>query len=135
MHNNKIFNSTIYLCRACRTNIIFCICFTGLVSPRLAEGISKVYNQSSNFLKKGANTLGRMTTNGEKISRDVIDSFLSFLFSPKQAEKTLTNIDLCSELKSAPTGSFTYRLVFIHSQYRVNSVTKFKSIIIIVFFS
>jgi len=87
----------------------------GLVSPRLAEGISKVYNHSSNFLKKGANTLGRITANGERIPRNVIHSFLSFLFSPEQVEKTLTNIDLCSELKSAPRGSFTYRLATLVS--------------------
>jgi len=83
-----------------------------IVSPKLAEGISKVVSNSQSFIKRGAVSIGRMAVAGERIDPKLMTDIKEFLFSTDdndQDEMMSSNLSY-TQIKAAPVGSFTYRL-------------------------
>ena len=87
-----------------------------MVSPKLADGISKVVSNSQNFIKRGAVSIGRMAvTRGERIPRELMEEIKAFLFAPKDSESESEGDAPAAglkytQIKAAPKNSFTYRL-------------------------
>lgn len=75
-------------------------------------GISKVVSDSRTFLKRGAATLNRIATVGDRIPFELMRAIKEYIFATDSDEEDQQHpVDCLSQpLKAAPLGSFTHRI-------------------------